>query len=158
MTPDVATSVGYGPESVMKSWRFLQWFDDVTVELEGLEGSDKVLTATTKTTATFTAETLRNSFPRLYSSHKGSRSAILADKLLGQRFVFHGKAVFNWDHTRGRVSSVQIQNDLLSPMVFMLRSLEDAIQVYQGALMDLNGHVKREGGCSQYINRGHRLP
>lgn len=39
MVPDVVSRSGFGPESIMKSWSFSQWFNDVEVKLEGLHGA-----------------------------------------------------------------------------------------------------------------------
>ncbi|KAG3083163.1 hypothetical protein PI124_g18880 [Phytophthora idaei] len=143
MTHDVVTSAGFGPESMMRSWRFLQWFDDVEVELEGLrDGGDEILTAVTKTTVTITTQTLRHLFPHLCGSENGSRSAIVADKLVGQRVVMHGSTGFTWDEASGRVSSVQAQSDMLTPMLHMLGSLDGVTHMFKSALMHLNFQVR----------------
>ncbi|ETK88750.1 hypothetical protein L915_07036, partial [Phytophthora nicotianae] len=141
MTPDVATNVGFGPESMISSWRFLQWFDDVYVELEGLRGGDTVLTAITKTNATITTETLRNLFPRELNSEQGSCSAI-ADGLIGKRVVLHGSTAFIWDRTSGRVVSVLAQSNMLTPMLHLLGNLEDVSGVFENALIRINCQAK----------------
>ncbi|EGZ29321.1 hypothetical protein PHYSODRAFT_309730 [Phytophthora sojae] len=130
MATDVVFNAQYGVETQMRSWCFLQWFDDVEAELENLQKSTKMsLNATMTTSVTITNRTLSNVFPYL------KKSSSLACKLVGQRIVMRGSARFDWDSSTSRVTSVISQSDMLTPMLRLLGSFEDVSQVFDQALI-----------------------
>ncbi|GMF09096.1 unnamed protein product [Phytophthora lilii] len=84
MAPDVACSTGFGREAVMRSWRWLQFFGDVQVELQALKKSiGGVINAITKTSVTITKDTFWNLFPHLNNPAVGGTEHGLASNLVG---------------------------------------------------------------------------
>lgn len=132
MTPDVVSSAGLGTEAIMRSWSYSQWFDDVDVELESLQGARSSLTAINRTSVTFTKQTLRNLFPDLCKTGKRSN---FADKLLGQRIVMCGSTYFEWDDASGCVSTVIAQSDMLTLMTSLLGGVREVARVFETALI-----------------------
>ncbi|KAE9175534.1 hypothetical protein PF005_g25359 [Phytophthora fragariae] len=131
MVPDVVFNSGQGVEAMMRSWKCLsQWFQDVELELEGLDrGAAGSLVAVTRTGVTITERTLRNVFPRLCSDRR------LADRLLGQRIVMRGLTRFEWDGACGRFTSVMAHSDMLTPMLRLLGSVEDVSLVFERSII-----------------------
>ncbi|GMF09095.1 unnamed protein product [Phytophthora lilii] len=133
MAPDVACSSGFGREAMMKSWRWLQFFDDVQVELRVMKNStENAVDAVTRTHVTITEHTLRNLFPQLLDKNEDTASEF-ATKLLGRRIVMHGSVHFEWDNARGLVTSVMAESDMLTPLLRPLGSLEDVCLVFDKA-------------------------
>ncbi|KAG3185653.1 hypothetical protein PC128_g13246 [Phytophthora cactorum] len=98
MAADVVFNAGYGPESIMQHWCFVDWFGHVDVELKGWETTDGVsLVGITTTSVTITKHTLRNVFPHLRTTDNSDRNGNLAEQLLHQRLVMHGSTYFEWD-------------------------------------------------------------
>lgn len=131
MVPDVVFNSGQGVEAMMRSWKCLSlWFQDVELELEGLDrGAAGSLVAVTRTSVTITERTLRNVFPRLCSDRR------LADRLLGQRIVMRGLTRFEWDGECGRFTSVMAHSDMLTPMLRLLGSVEDVSLVFERSII-----------------------
>ncbi|KAF4041732.1 hypothetical protein GN244_ATG06051 [Phytophthora infestans] len=138
MAPDMVFNTGRGPEAMVKTWKCISlWFQDVELELEGMDkGSTGSIVATTITRITITERSLRNVFPHLWV--QSGRYKELAEKLLGQRIVMRGAIQFNWDSTQRRVSSVIAQSDLLRPMLGLVGSLENVSRVFEKATISPN--------------------
>ncbi|EGZ16327.1 hypothetical protein PHYSODRAFT_505437 [Phytophthora sojae] len=134
MVPDVVFNSGQGVEAMMRSWKCLSmWFQDVELEIEGIDrGAAGSLVAIARTSVTITERTLRNVFPHLCSSSSNRR---LADRLLGQRIVMRGLTRFEWDGLSGRFTSVMAHSDLLTPMLRLLGSVEDASLVFDRSII-----------------------
>ncbi|KAI9982163.1 hypothetical protein PInf_008054 [Phytophthora infestans] len=138
MAPDMVFNTGRGPEAIVKTWKCISlWFQDVELELEGMEkGSTGSIVATTITRITITERSLRNVFPHLWV--QSGRYNELAEKLLGQRIVMRGAIQFNWDSTQRRVNSVIAQSDLLKPMLGLVGSLENVSRVFEKSIISPN--------------------
>ncbi|OWZ16296.1 hypothetical protein PHMEG_0009928 [Phytophthora megakarya] len=133
MTPNVVCYAGYGPEVIMRSWRFSQSFDEVNVEIEKLEEVNNAVVAFTKTSVTFTSQTIRTLFPHLCCTTRGSTSPNWGNKLVGQRIVMRGSTYFEWDGGSSRVSRVMTHSDMMTPMLRILGSLEAVDRVFESA-------------------------
>ncbi|ETI39265.1 hypothetical protein F443_15136 [Phytophthora nicotianae P1569] len=138
MAPDMAFNTGQGPEAMIKSWKCISlWFQNVELELEGMErGPTGLLVASTTTRVTITERTLRNVFPHLWVQTGSYKE--LAEKLLGQRIVMRGSIQFEWNPAQRRVSSVIAQSDLLRPIHSLVGSLEAVTQVFEKAIISPN--------------------
>ncbi|KAG2854938.1 hypothetical protein PC116_g11234 [Phytophthora cactorum] len=136
MAADVVFNAGYGPESIMQHWCFVDWFGHVDVELKGWETTDGVsLVGITTTSVTITKHTLRNVFPHLRTTDNSDRNGKLAEQLLHQRLVMHGSTYFEWDDSTCRVTRVISTSDMLTPMLQLLDNLEDVSRVFEQALI-----------------------
>ncbi|GMF26519.1 unnamed protein product [Phytophthora lilii] len=100
MAPDVVFNTEYGPQAIMRSWCYMQWFDNVHVELQSLQHEAKSTNlATTKTSVTISKRTLTNVFPHLLSCQTHGRNHDgLAEKT--QRVVMCGTTHFEWDSAK----------------------------------------------------------
>lgn len=126
MAADVVFNTEYGTEALVKNWCFLQWFEDVAVELERLERSSKTsVVATVRTSVTITDRTSASVFPHLLTPKEDNN---LASKLLGQRISMHGSARFDWGSSIYRVTSVVSQSDM-----YLLGSIEKVSKVFDQA-------------------------
>ncbi|KAF4034288.1 hypothetical protein GN244_ATG13756 [Phytophthora infestans] len=116
----------------MSSW----CFDDVRVDLDRLEkDSANSLRAITTTRATISHDTLRVLFPHLNGHGKNGKQSLLECKLLRYRLIMRGSVRFEWDDRADRVSSMDTQSDMLTPLLRLLGNLEDVNRVFQGALV-----------------------
>ncbi|KAF4129946.1 hypothetical protein GN958_ATG20838 [Phytophthora infestans] len=128
MAPDVVYNTECGFKAVVRGWCFMNWFDDVEVELEHLSKSaGNSMIVTTITSVTITQRTLANVFPHLLNS---KNEDTLASKLRGQRITMRGSTCFKWNAVTKRVVSVMAQSDMLTPMLRLLGSLENVSQVF----------------------------
>ncbi|GMF40971.1 unnamed protein product [Phytophthora fragariaefolia] len=139
MVPGVVFNSGQGVEAMLRSWKCLSlWFQDVELELEGLDrGAAGSLVAITRTSITITERTLRNVFPHLCSNSSYRR---LADRLLGQRIVMRGLTRFEWDGSCGRFTSVMAHSDLLTPILQLLGNVEDVSLVFVRSIISPDFH------------------
>eukprot|EP00644_Phytophthora_capsici_P011743 jgi/Phyca11/123391/e_gw1.50.220.1 len=137
MAENVVFNSCCGAGSIIQAWKCQTlWFKDFTVDLEGLgKESDNSLIATTATSFIITERTLEKVFPRLSNQHgKNSvREARLANSVLGIRITARGNARFEWDSALGRVTSLTIQSDLLTPMLRLLGNLEAVSVLFENA-------------------------
>ncbi|ETL39780.1 hypothetical protein L916_08921 [Phytophthora nicotianae] len=139
MAPDVMYNAGRGVEAIMRNWTYFSlWFQDVEVELDGLQKSvaDSLIARTT-TTFTITERTLIKVFPHLCSNDADATGRKLAAKLLGQTISIRGSTRFDWDSGYGRVTSVISESDMLTPMLQVLGSLEHVSLVFEKSLISL---------------------
>ncbi|KAG6618947.1 uncharacterized protein IUM83_01341 [Phytophthora cinnamomi] len=135
MVPDVSVDTGYGIEEILRCWGLLACYYDDTfnIELVRLESDHQnSVVAYGKVYVTVSENTLRHAFPRLGIDEKFDP---LGAKLLGRRLEMHGFLCFGWDHVEDRVSSVNYSFDMLTPLMQLLGSLEDATRVFDGALL-----------------------
>ncbi|OWY97315.1 hypothetical protein PHMEG_00032191 [Phytophthora megakarya] len=138
MTPDVRDGLVCGPKAILARWTmFSLYFDDVYVDLQGLEKGrvGNSVVATTITSITISSNSLRLVFPQLVEKGGADSVISLADKLRGQRLEVRGSVVFEWDNTIGRVSKMRSQSDMLTPLLRVFGSLEDASRVFDGAMV-----------------------
>lgn len=134
MAPDVVFNASRGTEAMIRSWKCISLsFQDVELELEGLrKRSADSLVAVTTTSVTITERTLRNVFPHLLGDEKGNK---LARKLLNQRISMRGLVCFEWDGAYCRVASLMADSDMLTPIVRLVGSLEEAATVFEKSLI-----------------------
>ncbi|KAG2993236.1 hypothetical protein JG687_00015541 [Phytophthora cactorum] len=139
MAPDVMYNAGRGVEAIMRNWTYFSlWFQDVEVELDGLQksGADSLI-ARTSTTFTITERTLVKVFPHLCGKDADATGRRLAAKLLGQTIAIRGSTRFDWDSGYCRVTSVISESDMLTPILRVLGSLEYVSLVFEKSLISL---------------------
>ncbi|OWZ14549.1 Necrosis inducing protein NPP1 [Phytophthora megakarya] len=129
MAPNVSDGPMCGPKSILTRWMiFTLCFDDIHVELQCLENGpvQNTVIATATTSFTISMDSLRLVFPHLIKEGEHDiRVRALADKLLGQRFVVRSTVVFEWDNSIDRITKMQSQSDLLTPMLRVFGNLEE---------------------------------
>lgn len=132
MAEDVAGDTGYGVESLMENWMQLSLYHDaIEIELVRLDvGPGGDLIATVRSATTMSEKVLRHGFPHLFDNGDWTP---LAARLLNQRIVMQGAVSFIWDKEGGRVVSLQYIVDMLTPIMQLLGSLEDAAHVFDRA-------------------------
>ncbi|KAG4041129.1 hypothetical protein PC123_g23348 [Phytophthora cactorum] len=135
MESDMNGGLVRGHESLRKAWeRFSVLFDSFDVQLQRLDkiGADFLL-ATITISFTISDKAVRQVISHFNTNKKGDGTggewSVLAAKLLGQRIVMCGSVHFEWDNVYGRVVSMQSEVDLLTPLLHLLGSLEDASRV-----------------------------
>uniref|UniRef100_H3GNQ1 BZIP domain-containing protein n=1 Tax=Phytophthora ramorum TaxID=164328 RepID=H3GNQ1_PHYRM len=97
MAPDVTDGSICGVGALLENWSlFSVYFDNINIQLERLEigGSVNLVMATTTTTVTISADTLRRVFPHLVANEEGNS---LATKLQGRCISMRGSVLFTWD-------------------------------------------------------------
>ncbi|KAG7394525.1 hypothetical protein PHYBOEH_005050 [Phytophthora boehmeriae] len=138
MAPDVTDGEICGVDALVGNWKlFSLSFDGVQFELERMErcGAGSLIAITT-TTVTISSNSLESLFPHLVSNMTSDTDgAVLATKLLGQRFVMRGSVRFDWDDIHKQVASMQTQADLLTPVLRLLGNLQDVSRVFEGAFV-----------------------
>ncbi|OWZ06597.1 hypothetical protein PHMEG_00021127 [Phytophthora megakarya] len=142
MTVDVATNSGYGATAVLKCWGYLHWFEDVEVNLESMRKCTNGVISTTVASMTISERTLHNVFPTLLNGENED----LAGKLLGKRVTVTGVTYFEWDYTCDKASSIQTRNDVLTPMLGLLGSIENVSRVFDKALISLDFQWRQSFG------------
>ncbi|KAG1688392.1 hypothetical protein DVH05_025683 [Phytophthora capsici] len=133
MAPDVVVGSLFGIDAALENWRlFTHYFEDVRTELKDMKmpTSDTLIAGTT-TSVTITEKTLRHAFPHLIGD--SDKLSPLAAKLLGERLVMKEAVLFGWDSATDKVVKLHSQADMLTPMLNLLRSLEDASYVFYKA-------------------------
>lgn len=132
MSRDVTDGVGIGAQALMKNM-VLQSQCSQEIDLRSLrmdDGPGGSLFVTTKSVFTISENTLCFGLPHLVENGKWSP---LADKMVGKKIVMHGSMHFVWDSASGRATRVQWKNNLLTPLLHLLGSLEDVSRVFDGA-------------------------
>lgn len=131
VTSNVAGETGYGIDSLMGDWQLIyNMHNDFDVQLVRLEyGVCDSLVATTRVTFSINENTMRIAFPHLMDGVGRE----LAAKLLGQKLVMHGAVRLEWDGEVRRMTSIQNEADLVTPMLRLLGSLEDVARVFDRA-------------------------
>ncbi|KAJ8575106.1 hypothetical protein ON010_g4107 [Phytophthora cinnamomi] len=142
MAPDAASNPRYGAEAVLENWRRLsEYFGDIQLEISDLSelAAADVLVATTTTSIVLSDKTLRLAFPHLNSDRvgglEGGEWSPTAIQLLGKKFVLHGSIQFDLDYASNRVTRIETQADMLSPILHILGNLESVDQVFDGAVV-----------------------
>jgi hypothetical protein len=140
MARDVVDGELFGVEELLDNWtRFALCFDNIHLTLTGLSAADSdMMVAKTIASVTLSESSLRCVFPQLSKeggsgSGRQARSRIAA-QLLGQRVVMRGSVRFYWDSESRRLARMQSQSDMLTPLLRILGSLEDASRVFENAL------------------------
>jgi hypothetical protein len=138
MAPDVLGATGCGVEALLEDWRLISLFhEDSDVQLVRLEhGSAGSMTATMKYRVGITANTMQYAFPHLTEDKAESRALCL--KFLGKMLELDGVVHFRWDGKSCRVQSLKYTADILTPTLKLLETLEDILQVFDGALIGLD--------------------
>ncbi|KAG7394306.1 hypothetical protein PHYBOEH_005375 [Phytophthora boehmeriae] len=135
MMPDVELDNGCGIETFLKEWKmFSLCHNDIDIQLVSLDvGAGDVLVANMKSVFGLTEQTLRFAFPHLADSNDESKWSPLGQKLLGQKLVVNATMRFGWDSSRGLVSSMKYQGDMIAPLMEMLGNLADVSRVLGNA-------------------------
>ncbi|POM74395.1 Hypothetical protein PHPALM_8656 [Phytophthora palmivora] len=131
MADDVTDGVVFGVKAVMENLilqsKCYQDMDLCPLRMDYGPGDSLIVTTTCE--FSIAEETLIYGFPNLVN---GGLSP-LAEKMLGKKIVVQGSTYFNWDNASGRVTQLQWKMDLLTPMLQLLGSLEDVVQVFDSA-------------------------
>ncbi|KAG6623434.1 bZIP transcription factor 1 [Phytophthora cinnamomi] len=142
MAPDAASNPRYGAEAVLENWRRLsEYFGDIQLEISDLSklAAADVLVATTTISIVLSDKTLRLAFPHLNSDRvgglEGGEWSPTAIQLLGKKFVLHGSIQFDLDYASNRVTRIETQADMLSPILHILGNLDSVDQVFDGAVV-----------------------
>ncbi|KAL4145422.1 hypothetical protein PRNP1_013093 [Phytophthora ramorum] len=115
---------------------------DVRVELKHLGlRTETSLLATTTTTITITADSLRVLFPHLVYAPNYTRRSELVAKLQGQCLVIQGSVRIDWDKAINRVTGLYVQMDMVSPLLRILGSLEDVSLAFSFARITPDGNL-----------------
>ncbi|GMF16202.1 unnamed protein product [Phytophthora lilii] len=132
VAPDVLINDQRGVDEMMQSWRYITlWFQDIQLNLKSLKKSGgNGLIVIAVISASITEETLSNVFP--HSSRESTDNlSQLALKLLNQQLVMNGSVRFEWDY--GRVTSIQNEFDMLTPMLNLVGALRDVLTLFEKA-------------------------
>ncbi|OWY90959.1 hypothetical protein PHMEG_00040670, partial [Phytophthora megakarya] len=128
-----------GPKAILTRWMlFSLCFDNINLEVQRLEKGpvENTVVATIIISVTISPGSLRLVFPHLIQQGEhDSRVKALADKLLGQQLVVPGSDVFEWDDKIVRVTTMQSQCDVLTPLLQVFGSLKDVNRVFEGSLV-----------------------
>ncbi|GMF10188.1 unnamed protein product [Phytophthora lilii] len=156
---DVASNAGRGVEVIVRTWeQYVNCFGAIQVEVKGLQkSSGGASIARTKTSFRNSQHTIRSVFPHLCKDQNGSTEcgrSSLANRLLGQQIVMHGKTRFEWDVGYGHVTGIMAHSDMMTPMLSILKSLEDVSRVFDGALISPDFQWKRAFNLSPGIVDG----
>uniref|UniRef100_H3GNP8 BZIP domain-containing protein n=1 Tax=Phytophthora ramorum TaxID=164328 RepID=H3GNP8_PHYRM len=146
MAPDVTDGSICGVDALLENWSlFSVYFDNINIQLERLEigGSVNLVMATTTTTVTISADTLRRVFPHLVANEEGNS---LATKLQGRCISMRGSVLFTWDDKNDCVASMQSRSDMLTPLLQLLGNLEDVSRVFDSALVTPECRLTRREG------------
>ncbi|GMF18050.1 unnamed protein product [Phytophthora lilii] len=149
MTEDVTDGDACGPTALLENWKWLSLYhDDVLVQPKRLEQVAKTsILASTTVSLTITESTLRHIYPHLIAAGNGAvEMSSLAKRLLGKRLVLPGSIRFDWDNATSRVKRLETKLDMLTPMLKLLGSLEDVANVFNEAVITLEGRL-RLGKC-----------
>ncbi|OWZ14996.1 hypothetical protein PHMEG_00011436 [Phytophthora megakarya] len=138
--PDAIFNSEQGLEAILNNWRCLSyWFKDLKMELQDLQkDAHGAILATTTTSFTITAHTIKCVFPHLID---GGKSALVA-KLSDQRIKLQGLTRFEWDSELCLVASVVSQSDFFTPLLHLLGALADVSTVFDGALVSTDLNLK----------------
>ncbi|EGZ08604.1 hypothetical protein PHYSODRAFT_525320, partial [Phytophthora sojae] len=129
---DVNFGTGTGLDALVNHWSTLtQFFPDIRLERKNLKpiSGDSVL-ATTTTSFTISDAAFGNAFPHLSNGNKRGCCSRIAANMLRQKLVLHGSVRFHWDQSAHCVAGVHSQADLLTPLLELLRNLEDVALVF----------------------------
>ncbi|KAK1943334.1 hypothetical protein P3T76_004730 [Phytophthora citrophthora] len=128
MAPDVAYDTAIGVDAILYKWRQVSMIHpDIDIQLVQLDrDTENIIEATVKGMATVSMNTIRYAFPHLMN---GDTLSPLAVRLLDRQLEVDGRMRFTWDENAARVSSMQFQTDLLTPMFRILGSIEDVSYV-----------------------------
>ncbi|KAL3663389.1 hypothetical protein V7S43_011794 [Phytophthora oleae] len=132
MAPDVAYDTIIGVEGILHKWRRVSMIHpDIDIQLVRLDrDTENTIEATVKGVTTVSLNTIQYTFPHLIN---GDAMSPLATSLLGRRLEADGRMRFTWDENAAKISSMQFQADMLTPMLRILGSLEDVSYVFKRA-------------------------
>ncbi|POM67430.1 Hypothetical protein PHPALM_16575, partial [Phytophthora palmivora] len=153
MADDVTDGMVFGVKAVMENLilqsKCYQDMDLCPLRMDHGPGDSLIVTTTCE--FSIAEETLIYGFPNLVN---GGLSP-LAEKMLGKKIVVQGSTYFNWDNASGRVTQLQWKTDLLTPMLQLLGSLEDVVQVFDSAKLSPEGLVVKSGNTVMFPNKEH---
>ncbi|KAK1930299.1 bZIP transcription factor 1 [Phytophthora citrophthora] len=144
MSIDVMDGGVSGVDAHLENWRlFSLYHGDVQLQLERLEkGPGNSIVASMKTGITVTENTLRTLYLHLLVSESDDdKWSPLAYRLLDQRIEMDGSIRFVWDASSGRVTSLQITMNLLTPILRLVGSIANAARVFDEALITPEGKL-----------------
>lgn len=112
----------------MQDWhRLSSVFENIALRLVRLEEcGDDALVATTTTNFTIPENTVHEVFPHLYE-HESQ----LVRKFVGQRVDMSGRTYLEWDRGHTRLTSIISHCDLLTPILGLVGSVENASRVFE---------------------------
>ncbi|KAL3659166.1 hypothetical protein V7S43_015745 [Phytophthora oleae] len=144
MMPNVLCNAGYGVETALEDWRLVSaHHEKLSYNLDRVErrpGRSVVAYMTGITT--ITEKMLLMAFSDL---SEGSKWTPLAAKLLGRRLEVPNEIFFHFDDSNSRVVSARYIADMLTPLLKLLESVEEAAIVLNSAL-DIH-HWSKDGVC-----------
>lgn len=136
MAPDVQFNAGYGVEAALENWRLVSLHHEhLEVDLERVErGAEGSVIAHMNGITTSTVKMLRMAFPNYNDNDEEEKQGPIAEKLLGQRLVVPSGISFRFDDTNTRVVGAHYEADMMTPLLRLLRSVEDTSRVLSSAL------------------------
>ncbi|RLN26720.1 hypothetical protein BBJ28_00025169 [Nothophytophthora sp. Chile5] len=140
MTQDVVLGALHGVDALIEQWhRYSSYFGELHFELKRMETEPSgAMIASATLSVTITETTLRCVFPHLLDPGSGggeNEDSQLCARLVGQRIDCRCSVRFLWDDEIGRVTRLETNMDLLTPLLRVLGSLEDVAYVLTRALI-----------------------
>ncbi|OWZ24736.1 hypothetical protein PHMEG_000174 [Phytophthora megakarya] len=136
MTPDVMFNGGCGIEALLEDWRLISLHHE-KLDLQLLrvdQGEKGFVTAYLDGVTRITSNMLRSArFDFLHHGEADNLAPITA-KLLDQKLVFPTTVRFDWDDAAGRITRVQYDADMVTPLLKLLENLEDTSRVLNSTL------------------------
>ncbi|OWZ05342.1 hypothetical protein PHMEG_00022583 [Phytophthora megakarya] len=151
MTPDVVIGSEFGVEAQLQIWKlFTFYFDDIHLEMTEMDMSTPhTLVAGTILSVTITSNTLVRAFPHLTNvgsgGTKGDKWSPLANRLLGQKLVMRGSALFGWNSAINKVERLDFHADMMTPVTKLLGNVPDVAYVFSKAHVTPDCRFIRDG-------------
>ncbi|OWZ21465.1 Bzip transcription factor [Phytophthora megakarya] len=141
MAEDVLIGEQRGVEAMVELWkRCTYYFDDLHFRLKHMtKVSENFIAATASLTVTVSEATLQLCLPSNEEFRRNTaqeaKMATVRSKLLGQRLVFPCRLSFEYNEATKRIVRLENSVDLLSSLIQVLGSIEDAAFVLERALL-----------------------
>ncbi|POM71052.1 Bzip transcription factor [Phytophthora palmivora] len=125
---DAAMGELRGVDALMEQLRlYSEWFGNPKLHLQRVEAvAPGVMAATATLNVTVTELTLRHVFPHLVESAGENNCERLCQRLLGQRLDCSSAVTFLFDEDSDRIVRLEASIDMMTPLLRMLGSIEDA--------------------------------
>ncbi|GMF10734.1 unnamed protein product [Phytophthora lilii] len=136
VAPDVQVDAGFGVQTALEDWRLVTLhhenlvYDLVRMEKRG----DDCVFAEMNGIITITENMLDMALADITVNEGKNKWKTLASKLLGQRLVVPSTMYFCWSKTNTRIVRAHYEADMLTPLLKLLRSMEDTACVLNSAL------------------------
>ncbi|KAJ8525319.1 hypothetical protein ON010_g15796 [Phytophthora cinnamomi] len=136
MAPDVTSNQGYGVDALLKDWSSLSLrHESLEVQLARVQYEvQSVIVADVIIFTTINERMLHNALRHDVSVGMGDRWPLAVWKLLGQRLAVPSSVRFCWDESRHQFVSVYFDVDMVTPLMEVFNSLEDASRVLSSSL------------------------